>query len=204
MAGATASIGRLAENDICIPEQHVSRRHAIVAYREELGGFVVDDPGSANGTFLNDKLVRLPTRLCDGDEIRLYVPIVQYFEQVTEQERVVAQEKGTLISAVLNFGKGKLIITTGPQEGSTIPLLLNELTVGRATNRASWEIALQDPSVSRPHARLALKNGRWVLTDLGSANGTMINGVAVDGNGRTLRDGDIVAFGSTLALFRTI
>ncbi|MFZ4828505.1 MAG: FHA domain-containing protein [Phototrophicaceae bacterium] len=204
MVGATASIGRLAENDICIPEQHVSRRHAVVSYRQELGGFVVDDPGSANGTFLNDQLVRKPTRLSDGDEIRLYVPTVKYYEQVTEQERTVAEEKGTLITAALNLGKGKLIITTGPQEGSSIPLLLNELTVGRATNRANWEIALQDPSVSRPHARLALENGSWVLYDLGSANGTMINGLAVDGKGRPLRDGDIVAFGSTLALFRTI
>jgi hypothetical protein len=93
MAGQPPQSDDWRRNDICIQNKHVSRRHAIVAYREELGGFVVDDPGSANGTFLNDKLVRLPTRLCDGDEIRLYVPIVQYFEQVTEQERVVAQRR---------------------------------------------------------------------------------------------------------------
>ncbi|MGV2438116.1 MAG UNVERIFIED_CONTAM: FHA domain-containing protein [Anaerolineae bacterium] len=95
MAGQPPQSDDWRRNDICIQNEHVSRRHAIVAYREELGGFVVDDPGSANGTFLNDKLVRLPTRLCDGDEIRLYVPIVQYFEQVTEQERVVAQRGHT-------------------------------------------------------------------------------------------------------------
>lgn len=200
--GATASIGRLSENDICISEQHVSRRHAVVSYDEAAGGFMIKDPGSANGTFVNDKQITEPTLLMHGDVIRLYVPEMKFSAVVTEHERTVAAEKGTLITAVANTGRGKLIITTGPQEGSTIPLLLNELTVGRATSRAKWEIALQDPSVSRPHARLALESGEWFIYDLGSANGTLVNGTNVDEAGHQLHDGDIVAFGTTLALFR--
>jgi pSer/pThr/pTyr-binding forkhead associated (FHA) protein len=201
--GATASIGRLAENDICIPEQHVSRRHAVIAYDAEIGGFVIKDPGSANGTFVNDKQIKEPTPLVHGDEIRLYVPTLKFSSVVTEHERTAAAERGTLITAIANTGKGKLIITTGPQEGNTIPLLLEELTVGRATNRANWEIALQDPSVSRPHARLRLENGgEWHIQDLGSANGTLVNGKPVAEDGQVLHDGDIVAFGATLALFR--
>jgi ABC transport system ATP-binding/permease protein len=200
--GATATIGRLTENDICIPEQHVSRRHAVISYDDSVGGFMIKDPGSANGTFVNDKQVEQPMLLMDGDEIRLYVPILRFSATVTEAERTVAAERGTLITAVANTGKGKIIITTGPQEGNTIPLLLNELTVGRATNRANWEIALQDPSVSRPHARLELNNGDWMIRDMKSANGTLVNGKPVDEQGIALRDGDIIAFGATLALFR--
>lgn len=200
--GATASIGRLAENDICIPEQHVSRRHAVIAYDASVGAFLVKDAGSSNGTFVNGKQISTPMLLMHGDEIRLHVPTLKFSSVVTEMERTVAEERGTLITAVANTGKGKLIITTGPQEGNTIPLLLNTLTVGRATSRANWEIALQDASVSRPHARLELKNGDWYIYDMGSANGTLVNGKAVDGGGYQLRDGDIVAFGATLALFR--
>jgi len=200
--GATATIGRLTENDICIPEQHVSRRHAVISYDETLGGFLIKDPGSANGTFVNDKPLNEPTLLLDGDEIRLYVPVLRFSANVTEAERTVAAERGTLITAMANTGKGKIIITTGPQEGNTIPLLLNELTVGRATSKANWEIALQDPSVSRPHARLELNGGNWIIRDLKSANGTMVNGKAVDEEGVALSDGDIIAFGATLALFR--
>lgn len=200
--GATASIGRLAENDICIPEQHVSRRHAVISYDDELGGFVIKDPGSANGTYVNDNQIHKPTLLLHSDIIRLYVPLLKFSSVVTEHDITVAEGRGTLITAVANTGKGKLIITTGPQEGNTIPLLLESLTVGRATSSANWEIALQDPSVSRPHARLEMASGNWRVIDLGSANGTLINGKPVNDGGHTLHDGDIIAFGATMALFR--
>ncbi|MFZ4813449.1 MAG: FHA domain-containing protein [Phototrophicaceae bacterium] len=199
---ANVSIGRVAENEICIPEQHVSRRHSVVSYDPEMGGFVVKDAGSSNGTFLNDKQVLTPTLLSDNDVVRLYVPTIRFSSLVTEHDRTVAAERGTLIAAVTSTGRGKLIITTGPQEGNSIPLLLHELTVGRATSNANWEIALQDPSVSRPHAKLKLIAGEWMIYDLSSINGTQVNGKPIDGTGRKLRDGDIVAFGSTLALFR--
>ena len=74
--------------------------------------------------------------------------------------------------------------------------------MGRATSKANWEIALQDPAVSRPHAQLEFVDGAWVVTDLGSANGTIVNGTPVSGKGRVLRDGDIISFGATLVLFR--
>lgn len=203
--GATATIGRLAENDICIPEKHVSRTHAVVSFDEMMGGFVIKDAGSSNGTFVNDKRVdkEVTTPLMHGDEIRLHVPRLKFSSTVTHEELTAAADRGTYITAVVNTGKGRLIITTGPQEGNTIPLLLEELTVGRATNRANWEIALQDPSVSRPHAKLKLENGGvWHIHDLGSANGTLVNGKPVVEGGQALHDGDIVAFGATLALFR--
>lgn len=200
--GATATIGRLADNDICVPEQHVSRNHAVITSRS--GVFVIDDAGSANGTWVNDTQIDQPFPLASGDEIRLYVPVLKFSSTVTEQERTRAAEQGTLITAVstASGGKARLIITTGPQEGNTIPLLLNELTVGRATNNATWEIALQDASVSRPHARLEIRNGGWSIFDLGSSNGTRVNGANVDTTGYQLQDGDIIEFGATLALFR--
>ncbi len=200
--GATAEIGRLSENDICIPEEHVSRKHAVVAFDASMGGFVIKDAGSANGTLVNDRQITEPHLLMHGDEITLYVPVIKFSAVVSEEDRTIAEERGTLITAVSNTGKGKLIITTGPQEGNTIPLLLESLTVGRATSRAVWEIALQDPSVSRPHARLELISKGWQLVDLGSANGTLVNGKPVIEGGHMLNDGDIVAFGATLALFR--
>lgn len=201
---ANASIGRLKENEICIPEEHVSRNHAMIQFDPTIGGYTITDMGSSNGTFVNDRQLTKheSALLMDGDEIRLYVPVMRFSAFVTEDEVTLAAEKGTLITAVANTGKGKIIITTGPQEGNTIPLLLNQLTVGRATSNANWEIALQDPSVSRPHARLNLEHGHWHIRDLGSANGTMVNGKPIDGRGTQLNDGDIVAFGATLALFR--
>jgi pSer/pThr/pTyr-binding forkhead associated (FHA) protein len=198
--GATATIGRQAGNDICIPEQHVSRQHAVINYRD--GIFMISDLGSANGTFVNDRQLSEPFPLASGDVIRLYVPTLQFSATVTDEDQRNAEERGTLITATISTGKGKLIITTGPQEGSTIPLLLNKVTVGRATSKADWEIGLQDPSVSRPHARLEMIDSNWVVFDLGSANGTLVNNTAVNEKGRPLRDGDILTFGATIVLFR--
>lgn len=198
--GATASIGRMENNDICIPEQHVSRQHAVINYRD--GIFMITDLGSANGTFVNDRQLDGPFPLASGDEIRLYVPVLHFSATVTEEDERLAQEHGTLITPTNGTGKGKLIITTGPQEGHIIPLLLNKVTVGRATSKASWEVALQDPAVSRPHAQLELIDNVWVIRDMGSANGTLVNNSPVSEKGRHLRDGDLIAFGGTLVLFR--
>jgi pSer/pThr/pTyr-binding forkhead associated (FHA) protein len=199
--GATATIGRQAGNDICIPEQHVSRQHAVINYRD--GIFMITDLGSANGTFVNDVQLTAPFPLASGDEIRLYVPLLKFSAAVTEEDHQQAKEQGTLITASTNTGKGKVIITTGPQEGSTIPLLLKKVTIGRATSKADWEIGLQDPSVSRPHARLEMVDNNWIIYDMGSANGTLVNNVAVNEKGRALRDGDIITLGATLLLFRS-
>jgi pSer/pThr/pTyr-binding forkhead associated (FHA) protein len=200
MEGATATIGRLASNEICIPEQHVSRQHAVISYRD--GIFMITDLGSANGTFVNDRQVTEPYPLASGDEIRLYVPLLNFSAAVSDDDQKRAEEHGTLITNTSASGKGRLIITSGPQEGNTIPLLLKEVTVGRATSNATWEVSLQDPSVSRPHAKLELVDSAWVLYDLGSSNGTLVNGTPVNEKGRALRDGDIVTFGATLVLFR--
>ncbi len=54
--GATASIGRSPSNDISIPERHVSRQHAVIAFRD--GIFMISDLGSANGTFVNGRRSR--------------------------------------------------------------------------------------------------------------------------------------------------
>lgn len=201
MEGATVTIGRSASNDIHIPEQHVSRQHAVVNYRD--GVFLLNDLNSANGTFVNDEQVTEAYPLTHGDVIRLYVPILRFSAAVTEEDAKRAEESGTLIAAAPASSAGRLIITTGPQEGETISLALNEITVGRATTNYTWEVGLQDPSVSRPHARLTRVDDRWVLRDLGSSNGTFVNNTPINEKGRVLSDGDIIAFGATLVLFRS-
>jgi hypothetical protein len=67
-----------------------------------------------------------------------------------------------------------------------------ELIVGRDQ---TCDVMLPDPSVSRRHARLLFRDGSWVLQDLGSTNGTVVNDVRV---GRCeLRPGDLMILGDT-------
>ncbi len=54
---------------------------------------------------------------------------------------------------------------------------------------------LSHETVSRAHAELRLQGGVWVLRDLGSTNGTTVNGRRVTGSA-VVRDGDQVSFGN--------
>lgn len=200
LEGATATIGRAASNDIQIAEQHVSRQHAVVSYRD--GIFMINDLGSSNGTFVNDRRVTEPFPLFAGDRVRLYVPEL-LFLAATNDDYDLAEATGRLIVPPIDDGQAVLMVTNGPQEGQTIPLLLDELRIGRATSAADWEIVLRDPSVSRPHARLLREDKRWRIEDLGSSNGTFVNSGAIDEDGRLLVDGDTIALGASVLLFRT-
>lgn len=198
--GATASIGRSSNNDIQIAERHVSRQHAVIRYRD--GIFMITDLGSSNGTFVNDEKVMEPFPLFAGDEIRLYVPLL-HFAALQEGDEAEAQKTGRLISPTDATGQGSLIVTNGPQEGQTFALQLNKITVGRAVENANWEIGLLDPSVSRPHAQLNHVDQQWYLHDLGSSNGTSVNGDRISINGLLLHDGDTITMGGSILLFRS-
>jgi hypothetical protein len=67
-------------------------------------------------------------------------------------------------------------------------------TLGRS-ERAS--LVLADPAVSAEHARIALRDGAWVLADLGSTNGTRVNQALVQGEAALL-PGDVVSLGNVL------
>jgi len=65
-------------------------------------------------------------------------------------------------------------------------------TIGR---ELACDFTLADQSVSRWHARLHQEDGRWLLCDLGSTNGTRLNGWRVTGSVR-VRPGDRISFGA--------
>ena len=63
------SVGRALENDLSLPDQFCSSRHALFAATD--AGYVVRDLGSKNGVFVNGKKIQLETELRKGDEILL-------------------------------------------------------------------------------------------------------------------------------------
>lgn len=66
----TCSIGRLSSNTIMLPEERVSRRHALINVQGDHEFWLVD-LGSGNGTYLNGRRVGQPTRLHHGDQIEI-------------------------------------------------------------------------------------------------------------------------------------
>ena len=71
-------------------------------------------------------------------------------------------------------------------------------TIGRVPHDTG--LAIVDATISRQHASLELRNGTWLLSDLGSANGTFIEGKRIEGETQ-LRDGERVQFGDVSFFF---
>lgn len=78
-----------------------------------------------------------------------------------------------------------------------VPLASDVVTIGRL---ADCDVVLKDKGASRKHAQLKLRDGTWTLTDLGSTNGTRLNGQTVQA--RELSDGDTITIGTTVIEFR--
>jgi pSer/pThr/pTyr-binding forkhead associated (FHA) protein len=64
----SCSLGRSASNQVAIPDDRVSRRHALIQIQGENEFWLVDF-GSRNGTYLNGQRLTRPSRLQDGDHI---------------------------------------------------------------------------------------------------------------------------------------
>ncbi|MBI5947737.1 MAG: FHA domain-containing protein [Chloroflexi bacterium] len=87
---------------------------------------------------------------------------------------------------------------TGIAPGTRFPLAGTTL-IGRSPEAG---VILGDPSVSGEHALVERTRGGWRLLDLGSTNGTVVNGRPVDGNGVGLRAGDLVGVGAVTLRFQ--
>ena len=71
------------------------------------------------------------------------------------------------------------------------------VTVGRSRQ---CDVTLDDPNVSRTHAEIRPRGGSWVLTDLGSTNGSRLNGRRLDGP-EVLKPGDQIELGTSRIQF---
>jgi hypothetical protein len=93
-------------------------------------------------------------------------------------------------------GPARLVVhgEDGPRD---VPLEKELVTIGRMTD---CDVVLTDKGASRRHAQIRVKDGEAVLTDLGSTNGTKLNGQQIQT--RALGDGDRITIGTTLLEFR--
>ena len=90
--------------------------------------------------------------------------------------------------------KAKLTVTCNNQ---TKAYALPEQGVKIGRDPGQCQLALQDPDVSSLHAFMCCKNGAWVLQDLGSTNGTYVNGNKITTVG--LKSGDRIKFGVSVS-----
>jgi hypothetical protein len=90
----------------------------------------------------------------------------------------------------------RLVMRSGPAAGTIFSLDKNEIFIGRDLNN---DIVINDPEVSRRHARMYIQGANFVLEDLGSTNGTTVNGQRLMGP-YILRPGELIIFGEHISL----
>ena len=210
-AGETV-IGR-GEVDLQIANGYLSRRHALFLVSEDSVTF--SDLGSANGSFVGDlKLDReTPHPLEDGQQIRLgqldltlrrmesAADATQLVEQPveteeapeTETEDVATESADTVESDERPLSRWTL---ENDSHGS-LSIPVGELTLGRSASKADLQIS-GDGYVSGLHGMLTATDDELSYTDLGSTNGSMVNGEALPANEEaSLSAGDNLQLGQT-------
>ncbi|MGH2756049.1 MAG: FhaA domain-containing protein [Actinomycetota bacterium] len=90
-----------------------------------------------------------------------------------------------------------LVLGENGKPTESISVTRDPVVIGRLSTN---DVVLSDPNVSRRHAELRREGGRWMLVDLGSTNGSVVNGRLVKEH--PLEDGDRLSFGQSELIFK--
>jgi hypothetical protein len=143
-------------------------------------------PDSPRVSFVTD------TRLGQG-EFRIVAEAVELREERAAER---AERESEPPRRAKEGGRPSLILTTDDEPVKTLPIE-RRIRIGRQSDN---DLVITDPGVSRHHAEVINHNGTCTLHDLGSTNGTYVNGSVVSEH--ALRDGDRISLGSTVVEFR--
>lgn len=184
------TIGRADDNDICIPVQTVSARHAQLIQEGTSYRFVQlgqTNPTLIAGSPVSDRMLRPGDRLeiASGAEA-----VVLNFEAASAGTPTLAGSQ-TLTGAPLKPGEAgatDIKRLAMPARGS--------VEIGRSE---TCDLVLPSLHVSRQHARIERQEGVAVLADSGSSNGTFVNGAR--SVNRRLHAGDVMRIGPYKLVF---
>ena len=163
-------IGRAPDNDLVINHPAVSGHH--LQLQSATNGYTVTDLNSTNGTQINGQRIPpnspIPFRM--GDVIR------------------IGDLTGNSVKISLETPSGESLRTLSL--GSLDLSSQKDMLIGRDPNSY---LPLNAPTVSYHHAMISKQNGRLVIRDLGSTNGTFVNGERISHT--QLKSGDVIQIG---------
>lgn len=167
--GDLTRLGREPGNEIVVNDGGASRRHAEVA--RDGDGFVLKDLKSANGTYRNDERVDT-VRLAEGDRIKIGAVVLRF---TLESESASSGAGGAGGSA--KETRFALVFTGGERAGDKLVIKEGRTTFGRKPGNT---VTVKDPKVSGVHCEIVFEDGHPTLRDLGSTNGTYLEGKKVE------------------------
>lgn len=185
------------------PEDHERFQQTENALRKELEQVVRDGASSRGWGLVGPPEVVFETEddlhegrfLCEATLVE--GPDTSGEEAVAAAEAALAASEAAAQAATPGGAPPQLVTVAGPTEGKAFELAKDRISLGRLPES---DIMLSDPGASRRHAEIRQQNGEWMIADLGSTNGTMVNELTI--GERPLRDGDRITIGRTVLEFR--
>ncbi len=170
---AETVIGRAPDCDVVLDESYISRHHAKITL--ESGKYYIEDLGSRIGTTLNGAQAARK-ELAFGDEISLGEIRITFVEPTGAGKGSAVQDGGEAAATmVMGMGTKKFkLVAYGPdKEFQEFTVTGEEKIIGR---HEEAQIRLNDGLISRRHAKIWEENGHIYIEDMGSNNGTLVNG----------------------------
>jgi pSer/pThr/pTyr-binding forkhead associated (FHA) protein len=227
---APLTLGRDAGSNVVVSGHEVSRQHAEI--RADAEGYLLIDT-SANGTYVNGERIGKTYRLSRADVIRIGNDDFRFYADVAAGRTPAAPEPEVeppsqppgasqrLSDTMLGIPAAKpapegsrhntppsataaplasFLFRTGALKGRRLPIKVPVANIGRGDYN---DVVIADPSVSTMHAKLQRRDAIWILTDLGSTNGTFVEGERLTGEA-PLSPGTTLKFGDVSALFEPL
>ncbi len=228
ITGERLVFGRDAGSDVVVGGTEVSRRHAEIEVTPE--GYVLND-FSVNGSYVNGERVGRQHLLARADVIRIGHDEFRFYADIASPTpprsrrsvpQVTAPQPPTGAGARLSDTMhglppsalsaavtptqpqvaplASLLVRSGSLKGRRLPVKVPVVNIGRADFN---DVVIADPSVSTSHAKLQRRDDVWILSDLGSTNGTFVEGERLSGE-VALGPGTTVKFGDVAVLFEPL
>jgi pSer/pThr/pTyr-binding forkhead associated (FHA) protein len=181
------TVGRAGDSTVQVSDVKLSRKHCMFSLSPR--GFCVEDLNSRNGTKVNDRTVSRHL-LRHGDTVQIGSTSIVFHNP--PKERAPTPDAAARSTEAASFS----LLARGGAEGGRIIPLQGPLTVGRGSGN---DLSLDYEEVSGHHASFEPRDDTFVLLDLKSTNGTLVNGIRV--NQALLSHGDDVEIGPVALLF---
>jgi ABC-2 type transport system ATP-binding protein len=191
-------VGRDPGADVVVADSEVSTRHA--SFVPVDGGVAVEDLGSTNGTYVNGQRVSGSQQLQAGDRVRVGATVLELRGLAPTAPPAPAQ--AAVAPGAQQVTRAKqipqppvLVFVAGQYAGTEMPVG-EQLVIGRDPGVANVVLD-QDADISRRHASFWPAGLGLIVQDLGSTNGTIVNGHRLH-QAVTLSTGDQVQVGETV------
>ena len=190
------SIGKSKSNDIVLPQEDISRFHAVIAKKQK--EWVITDTFSKTGVLVNDERVEGQAVIEDGDIITIGTIPLKFLcaEALSDELKTQIRNEAAQMNNQVNRNIAYAVLVDAKTR-RPIYLRKKDVLIGRGDES---DIQINLDTVSGRHARIHLTSRGWALSDLNSHNGTKLNGRYIT-EPQLIFDMDMITFGDRVFIF---